>query len=161
MPTKNDHSVSIPAETLAQAQKLGEQLGVLLRPYVAPLTPAERRALPKMGDKTYSFVEKAHELAKINPDLRPPFLDMKAFEIDFADAGNKLEPLLVTLQQLADSVSDIQMLAGNEAYHAALAFYNYVKVAAGQDVPGAKAVHASLRERFPRTKRRAEPTDAG
>jgi hypothetical protein len=53
------------------------------------------------------------------------------------------------------------MLAGNEAYHAALAFYNYAKVAAGQDVPGAKAVYASLRERFPRTKRRAELVDIG
>ncbi|MDR2261417.1 MAG: hypothetical protein LBE06_10945 [Azoarcus sp.] len=42
MPTKNDHSASIPAEALAQAQKLG----ALLRPYIAPLTPAERRAEP-------------------------------------------------------------------------------------------------------------------
>ncbi|MDR2031256.1 MAG: hypothetical protein LBP86_03135 [Azoarcus sp.] len=161
MPAKNDHSTSIPADILAQAQNLAEQLGTLLHPYVVPLTPSERRALPKMGDKTYAFVEKAHELAKINPALRPTFLDMQAFEIDFADAGNKLEPLLVTLQQLTDNVSDIQMLAGNEAYHAALAFYNYTKVAAGQDVPGAKAVHAALRERFPRTKRRADPEDVG
>ncbi|MDR0717576.1 MAG: hypothetical protein LBF50_09200 [Azoarcus sp.] len=33
--------------------------------------------------------------------------------------------------------------------------------AAGQDVPGAKTVHASLRERFSHMKRRAEPADIG
>jgi hypothetical protein len=161
MPTKNDHAASIPADILAQAHSLAEQLGALLRPYVVPLTPGERRALPKTGDKTYAFVEKAYELARINPDLRPSFLDLKAFEIDFADAGNKLEPLLVTLQQLTDNVSDIQMLAGSEAYHAALAFYNYTKVAANQDVSGAKAVYTALRERFPHTKRRPEPESNG
>jgi hypothetical protein len=40
-------------------------------------------------------------------------------------------------------------------------FCNYAEVAAGPDVPGAQAVHASLRERFPHTKRRAEPADIG
>jgi hypothetical protein len=164
MPTKsarNDHAVSVPADVLAQAQALAEQLGALLHPYVVPLTPGERRALLKAGDKSLSFIEKAYELARINPPLRPSFLDIEAFGIDIADAGNKLEPLLVTVQQLADNIRDIQILAGNEAYHAALAFYNYVKVAAGQDVAGAKAVHAALRERFPASRRRPEPEEAG
>jgi hypothetical protein len=39
------------------------------------------------------------------------------------------------------------MLAGSEAYHAALTFYNAVKRAAADDVPGAKAVYEALKAR--------------
>ncbi|MDR2032840.1 MAG: hypothetical protein LBP86_11485, partial [Azoarcus sp.] len=154
MPAKNEHNTSIPPAVLAQASDMAGQLSALLQPYAVPLTPDERRSLAKMGDKTYAFVEKAYELAKINPGLCPAFLDLKDFEVDFADAGNKLEPLLVALQQLVDTIGDIQMLAGSEAYHAALSFYSYVKVASAQDISGAKAVYTALRERFPRAKRR-------
>jgi hypothetical protein len=48
------------------------------------------------------------------------------------------------------------MIAGNEAYQAALAFYSSVKAAAAQDVPGAKEVYADLKARFPRVKRKQE-----
>jgi hypothetical protein len=159
MPTRNDHAVSIPADTLAQARKLVDQLAALLKPYATPLTSSERHDLSKMGDKTLAFVDKAHELAKANPDLCPAFLDVDEFSIDFADT-TRLVPLLIALRQLADTVDDIQLLAGSEAYDAARAFYKYAKVAAGQDVPGAKAVYEALRERFPYPRRRAATAGA-
>jgi hypothetical protein len=65
------------ADVLAQAQSLVKQLGALLRPYATPLTPDERHTLTKMGDKTFAFVEKAHDLSKINPARHPLFLDKK------------------------------------------------------------------------------------
>jgi hypothetical protein len=46
------------------------------------------------------------------------------------------------------------MCAGSEAYQSALVFYNSAKVAAGNDVTGAKAVYEELRKRFPSTRRR-------
>ena len=48
------------------------------------------------------------------------------------------------------------MVAGSEAYQAALMFYNAVKAAAAQDIPGAKEVYADLKARFPRVKRKQE-----
>jgi hypothetical protein len=69
----DEHSVSIPADVPAQAQSPAEQLRTLLNPYVHPLTPAERHDIPKMGEKTFSFVEKAFEPAGLNPDLRPSY----------------------------------------------------------------------------------------
>ncbi|MDR1887084.1 MAG: hypothetical protein LBQ70_04135 [Prevotellaceae bacterium] len=148
----NEHALKIPDDVLIQAQSLAEQLRDLLNPYVHSLTPAERQNIPKMGEKTLSFVEKAFELAGLNPMLCPPYLNMSAFAIDFADAHNIL-PLYVTVQQTAENIDDTRMLAGSEAYHAALTFYNSVKHAASQDVPGAKAVYEALKVRFPRVKR--------
>ncbi|MDR1122094.1 MAG: hypothetical protein LBM08_14440, partial [Dysgonamonadaceae bacterium] len=148
---EDKHSLSIPADILAQIQNLVNQANSLLLPYVTPLTPAQRQSLPKMGEKTFSFVEKAHEFATQNPKLCPPYLDMTAFNTDFADTHNLLTLNNATLQ-LHEATDDTAMTAGSEAYQASLVFYNSVKMAARQDIPGAKAVYEELRKRFPGTR---------
>jgi hypothetical protein len=52
------------------------------------------------------------------------------------------------------------MTSGSEAYQAALVFYNSVKMAARQDIPGAKAVYEELRKRFSGTRCKPGETDA-
>jgi hypothetical protein len=151
---ENKHSVTVPTDVLEQVQNLLKQANILLLPYVTPLTPTERHAMLKMGEKTLSFVEKSHEFAAQNPNLVPPFLDISEFDIDFADARN-LWTLLLLANQLHENVDDTAMVAGSEAYQAALIFYNSVKMAAGQDIPGAKAVYEELKKRFPGKKRKS------
>jgi hypothetical protein len=152
------HAVSIPPSILAQIQSLLQEAGTLLLPYATPLTPAERRNIAKMGEKTLSFVEKSHEFALQNPNLVPPFLDMNAFDVDFADAHN-LWTVLLASQQVHENLDDTTMVAGSEAYQTALIFYNSVKMAARQDVPGAKAVYEELKKRFPGGKRKNSGDD--
>jgi hypothetical protein len=153
--SNNIHSASIPANTLQQALARANEIKTLLAPYLSTLTPDQRHDLPKMGDKTWSFVDKAHELAVVNPVLVPPFVVMNDYNIDYADAHGIL-PLLVTVQQLSQGISDTRLLAGSEAYQASLAFYNSAKQAAKQNVPGAKAVYEALKTRFPGTTRHVE-----
>lgn len=145
---KNEHAQSIPAETLAQAVGLAEELLTLLSPYFLSLTPDQRKSMLKMGDKTLGFVEKAAEFAAGNPSLCPPYLNLEDFKIDVDDAIG-LRGLLNKLQQLTYGTDDTMMVAGGEAYNAALVFYASVKGAAKQNVPGAKAVYEELRKRFP------------
>jgi hypothetical protein len=71
--------------------------------------------LPKMGEKTLSFVEKAYEFARQNPTLCPQYLDMYLFDIDFADAHG-LWTLLNTATQLQENIDDTAMCAGSESY---------------------------------------------
>jgi len=149
----NKHSQAIPENILAQAQAKIVEAANLLQPYLLALTPAERHELPKMGPKTLNFVEKSHEYAHENPTLVPPYLQMEAFDVDFADAHG-LWTLNNRITQLEDGISDTQMTAGSEAYQAALVFYNSVKVAASSGIPGAKAVYEELKRRFPGSKRR-------
>jgi hypothetical protein len=156
----NKHTLTIPADVLAQIQNLLKQADSLLQPYVTSLTPSERHAMAKMGEKTLSFVEKAYEFAVQNPNFVPPYLDMAAFDVDFTDAHN-LWTVLLASQQVHENLDDTAMVAGSEAYQAALVFYNSVKVAARQDIPGAKAVYEELRKRFPSRHKRSGKTDAG
>jgi hypothetical protein len=149
----NQHTQAIPSVVLDQAQAKIEEIQTLLAPYMLALTPEERRELPKMGAKTLSFVEKAYDFARQNPNLVPPYLEIDAFGVDFGDAHG-LWTLLNTVQQLEQTLDDTEMIAGSEAYQAALVFYKSVKMAATQDIPGAKAVYEELKTRFPQTGRR-------
>ena len=153
---ENQHVQAIPPEVLTQAQTKIQEVLTLLHPYLLALTPQERRELPKMGEKTIGFVEKAHDFAQQNPNLLPPYLDMSAFDTDFTDAHG-LWTLHNMVLQLEEGIGDTEMTAGSEAYQAALVFYKSVKMAAAQDIPGAKAVYEGLKTRFPQTgKRRTE-----
>jgi hypothetical protein len=145
---KNEHSVLIPADTLAEVQKTVNEANEALTPYASVLTPGDRHGLPKMGEKTLSFVEKAHDFAVQNPALCPPYLDMEAFGIDFNEAHG-LWTLELTIQQLLTKVEDTALAAGSEAYQAALVFYNSVKVAAAHNVVGAQDAYDELKKRFP------------
>jgi hypothetical protein len=152
-----DNQQSIPAAVLAEAQARIDEAKTLLAPFMRALTPAERQELPKMDEKTISFVEKAYDFAQKNPNLASPYLDINAFGVDFADAHG-LWTLLNTVQQLKENIDDTEMTAGSEAYQAALVFYKSVKMAAAQDIPGAKAVYEELKTRFPRTGRLRDDT---
>jgi hypothetical protein len=150
----NQHIQAIPSTVLAQAQTKIDEVQSLLASYLLALTPAERQELPKMGEKTIGFVEKAYDFARQNPNLVPAYLSIDAFGIDFGDAHG-LWTILNTIQQLEQGIDDTEMVAGSEAYQAALVFYKSVKMAAAQDIPGAKAVYDELKTRFPQGGRRS------
>jgi hypothetical protein len=156
---ENTHVQAIPLDVLNQTQTKIQEVLTLLAPYLLALTPAERQGMPKMGEKTISFVEKAYDFAQQNPNLVPPYLEMAAFGTDFADAHG-LWTLHNLVQQLEEGISDTEMAAGSEAYQTALVFYKSVKMAAGQDIPGAKAVYEELKTRFPGGKRKIGGTEA-
>jgi hypothetical protein len=79
--------------------------------------------------------------------------------MNFEDA-HRLWTLVNSIRQLEENTSDTEMTAGSEAYQAALVFYKSVKMAAAQDVPGAKAVYAELKTRFPGGKRKTGETES-
>jgi hypothetical protein len=145
---ENLHGQSIPQDVLEQIIAKANEINELLRPYAVALTSEERRNIPKMGEKTVSFVQKAYELAGANCDLCPSCLNMEQFGSDMDDATG----LLVaenTMQQISEVIFDIKMLAGSEAYKQALLFYSYIKLLSSQDIPRARAIYDELKKRFP------------
>jgi hypothetical protein len=158
---KNDkHTTAIPEATITQVHSQISAIIQQLQPYIIALTPHERQTMLKMGDKSLAFVEKAHDYAADNPTLTPSYLDMAAFDVDFADAHG-LWTVLTLVKQLEEAVEDTIMAAGSEAFHAALAFYHNVQAAAKDDIPGAKAIFEDLKTRFPGGKRRGGTPNDG
>jgi hypothetical protein len=149
----NRHTERIPPEVLKEAQENIDRVNAILKPYLIILTPEERHDFPKMGRKSLEFGEKTLDYSRQYPQINPPYLDRPGFEEDMADAVG-LRVLQTSAQQLADNIDDTSLIAGSEAYQAALLFYSAVKDAADHNVPGAKEVYNDLKTRFPGRKRK-------
>jgi len=141
-------SVNIPEADLTKIQSALSDLESLLHPYLRVLTHQERLELPKMGDKTVAFVQKALEYAQQNAELVPPYLDLEAFQID-VDAVETLHKVSRVLTPLAEALNDSIILSGSEAYQGGLVFYTAVKGAAKAKAPKAGSIYADLSARFP------------
>lgn len=85
---QNIHRQAVPADVLAQIETKSRELKELITPYLVALTGTERRDLPKMGEKSVAFVEKAYQYFIENPALRPNFVDEADYTIDYNDAMN-------------------------------------------------------------------------
>jgi hypothetical protein len=155
----NNHAHAIPPDVVQLVLQNIRSINDALAPYATPLTAKERQEMPVMGDKTVSFVEKAFEFAEANPDLCPSFMDMAAFRIDIGDAIG-LRVVRNSSRQVFESLDDIVLLAGSEAYQSSLAFYSYIKLLAAQDAPRAKAIYEELKKRFPGHRKSSKNGDA-
>lgn len=139
----------IPAEVITQATDLVTQLNTLLAPYMQALTADQRHGILKMGPKTIDFVNKAFDYAGSYPQFAPQFMNRKELgdDVTVVDGLTQIEQPVVNL---ATQLDDTIMMAGSEAYVAALMYYNSVKAAAKNNVPGAKAIYDDLKIRFER-----------
>jgi len=148
MSQENLISLTIPAETMATINtSLTALNAALANVLLFNLTADERKAMRVMGDKSIAFVQKALEYAENNPALLPPYLDLPEAKKDFALAHD-LYGILQQINTLQRAVEDTMMVAGSEAYDAALIFYNSVKGASRVNVPGSEAVYNDLQQRF-------------
>lgn len=117
-------------------------------PGLISLTPDEKSGAFKMGEKSLSFVRKTLEFMHASPEFVPGFVDVAEAQLDF-DAAAKLLTLGRKMQVLSDKISDSATRAGIETMSAAMAYYNNVRLAARQGVPGARTVYDELSTRFP------------
>ncbi|MBU2494672.1 MAG: hypothetical protein KJ571_18780 [Bacteroidetes bacterium] len=120
------------------------------------LSADERKNLAKMSDKTIPFVEKTLNYAESDPEFAPAYLNVDELKIDMKAVG-QLKAFFLPLEQLNANLDDTILLAGSEAYVAALAYYNSVKQAAKMNVLKAKTIYEDLSQRFPGRKGGAKP----
>ncbi|HMS39966.1 MAG TPA: hypothetical protein PKE69_07065 [Pyrinomonadaceae bacterium] len=95
-------------------------------PFLIDLTIEDRQSLPKMGDKSRAFVSQALALAEQNDEFLPRSFDVTEMRRD-VDLTTQLLPILTALAQLVELVEDTYLLAGSDAYSAALIVYSSAK----------------------------------
>lgn len=101
-------------------------------------------------------MDKAMQYMQSNPDFVPAFVSVEEAENDYA-AFTDLREFLRPVAQITDNLDDTAVLAGSEAWQAALAFYNSVKAAAKMGVPNASAIYEDLRPRFEQQRAKTTP----
>lgn len=147
MPQENLVSIAISESDKQVIEDAIQIVKDKLRPVLVALGPADRRALPKMSDRSVPFVQKALEYATSNPQFAPAFIDIPEMEKD-VQAVSDLTHFFRSIAELHEHLDDTIMLAGSEAYVAALALYNSVKVAAKLNQQGAEPIYNDLKQRF-------------
>lgn len=123
-------------------------------PFLIDLSTEERKALPKLGDKSRAFVGKALEIAAQNPDFLPRSFDLDEMRRDI-ELFEALYPILLSLTQLQELVDDTSVAVGSEAYAAGLLVYNYAK-ASGKGA-GLDSMVDDLGRRFARKAKKVQP----
>lgn len=144
----NKIAIEIPAAVLATALQHVKDARTALAPYLFSSTPEDRQQMAKMGDKSVALVQKTADYGQSSPQFAPAFFNLPELQQD-VKAVTDLTPLRNEVEPLYQLVEDTLMLAGSEAYQAALVYYNGVKFAAAQNQPGAAAVYDDLKQRFP------------
>ena len=147
MAAENMVSITFTEEDKTKVQDALTILDEVLRKYLVALKPGERMELPKMSDGSAPFVTKALAYAESTPDLAPAYLDVPELRKD-VEAVEMLQEYARIISRLNDNLGDTIMLAGSEAYTAALTFYNSVKQANKMNVVGAKTIYEDLKQRF-------------
>ncbi|HAN47072.1 MAG TPA: hypothetical protein DCQ32_11085 [Cyanobacteria bacterium UBA8156] len=118
-------------------------------PFLTDISPEERRSLPKMGDKSRAFVQKAMEIAQQNEGILPRAFDLEEMRKDVQLAAD-LYPILLAIAQLHELVDDTYLVVGSEAYAGALLVYNAAKM---NNVGGLDDTLDELGKRFARKAR--------
>jgi hypothetical protein len=148
MPQQNMFSLELNQQDVAEINKAIATLKAKLMPALKAVKSEEKSELPKMGDKTFSFVTKALEHCESNPELVPPFLDASEFRKDLKSIET-LRSFYSPIEQIAEMLSDSMTLAGSDAYSAALMFYGSVKSAKKSNVAKAGTIFDDLSSKFP------------
>jgi hypothetical protein len=147
LPMKNTVQLVVSTETENAAnQKIAEINGLF--PDLLSLTPDEKAGGMKLGEKSLSFASKGVEFMQTNPQFTPVFVDVPEAIRDL-EASSKLFSIARQLQVLVDKLNDTATQAGMEAMSAVMAYYNSVKQASKQGVPGAKTLYDEMSTRFP------------
>jgi len=125
-------------------------------PFLLGLNEAERRRLPMIRRENKLFVEEAVRALEQNQRLLPGYMNPLEMGKDLKLHEQLLE-IELQIGQLFEQVRHTRMLAGSEAYQAALVFYKMAKAASVAGVPGTHVVVEKLRERFQYVARNEEP----
>ncbi|SDX64895.1 hypothetical protein [Hymenobacter psychrophilus] len=144
----NQFSQDIPAAALKQAQTALDDFRTAIEQYLHALTPDERRTMLRMADKTVAFVQKTADYAANTPAFVPTFVSVPELTQDLKGV-QQLTPLYQQLAQLTELMDSTVMLAGSEAYGAALTIYKNIKFMAENKQPGAQTAYDDLKQRFP------------
>ena len=149
MSLSNRISSEITPEQAAAIAAAFEQLKTALAPVLLiNLTNEERTAILKMGDKTLAFVSKTLEYATQNPLLVPNYIDLAEAKKDNKLAAD-IYGIFQQLSSILRGIEDTGMVAGSEAYEAALVIYHSIKGASRSNITGTQAIYDDLKQRFP------------
>lgn len=148
MANKNLISQVIPAKTITDANTALTQVFTLLKPYLLDnVTKEQIDNIPKLGEKSESYVGKGLEYAGNHPNTVPKLCNIAEADKDFNvfEALRQLEPVAT---QLSLMIHNTRIIAGSEAIDCVNDYYKSVKQDAEDGVAEAIPIYNDLKQRY-------------
>lgn len=117
-------------------------------PFLISLTDAERKEMPKMGDKSTGFHDKVQGYMESNPEFIPGYLKPEETAKDAALRAQLMQ-LIPDLKTLARQGEDTFIEVNSELWQGDLGYYNNVRQGAHQGAGNAQPIYNDLKGRFP------------
>lgn len=141
-------SVVFTPQEITDVTTAVDSIIAIIKPKAKNLTPAERQMYGKVRYEFEVWIDKNRGHMHDNPTLVPPYIDTTEYEKDYV-ARNVMKPVEAKLKQLYEMFDDTFILLGHDLYINSIAFYNAVKTAAKNNVPGATSIYQDLKQQFP------------
>jgi hypothetical protein len=139
-------SGSISNENKAKALSLIDELNKTL-PLTINLNKDDKAAMPKMDDGRLPFVEKSLQYGQQNPKIAPAYIDINELNNDL-NLFKDYQEIEKRLTVLLETVQNVRVAAGTDAYTTALIIYRAAQGAAKDGIPGTKAIVDDLKKMF-------------
>ena len=117
------------------------------------MSTEQRRKLARMGDKSEAFCRQTLSVLAQNPQVVPPSLKLAEAQADLA-ALDRLRPLVLRLQRLAERANDTEVALGSDVMRCALDGYALLKVSGRNQ--GLEGLRKELGTRFAKGSRGEE-----
>ena len=148
---QNRIDAALSAADKTEILRLIQQI-IAKMPFLVDLSPDEIASLNKMGERGQPFVRDAITLAEQDDSFLPRSFDVAAMRKD-VDLLEMLPPIIAAIAQLKELLSDTYLLAGSDAFAAALEVY-----AAAQRNGTGEALSESLHNMGRRFDRKPKPS---
>ncbi len=145
MSKSNLVSVSFTAEELSTLDNALSQIKQVLNGKTVNLTPDEKQLYGKVSEENKLIINKVADVEANYPEHHPPFLDKAEFDRDFK-TRTEIESRIAKMQSMLEELTDTKTLLDNDNYTYSIAYYRYIKMLSGQDVPGTTSIYEDLKK---------------
>jgi hypothetical protein len=115
------------------------------------LSPAQKRTMRRMGEKSEAFCRQALRVLEQNPQMVPANVGLADAQADLTTM-DRLRPRLVRLSRLSERASDTDAALGSDVMDVALQGYSLLKVTGRTE--GLTALRKELGNRFAKSPRK-------
>ncbi len=153
MAIKNLNNTHLSEEQKAAAKQALQNLEATLDMLTINLTPEDRNKYGRVNEQNKLFINKVHDFAQEQPELRSFDVDYNEFFADY-ESRHFLEKLINRLNSLVTRAYNAKILHDYDNYQDALSDYAYTSFRAGSNAVGFEDKYHELKQFFSKSKKK-------
>lgn len=151
MGINNLNNLHLTEQQVTALQQAIANLETALKPININLSPEDRTKYGRVNEQNKLFINKVHDFAQTQPDLRSIDVDWEEFAKDYKSRV-LYENTIIRLQSLLDRLKNAKTLHDYDNYQDALNDYAYTGFRAGSNAVGYEQKYKELKQFFRSTK---------